>query len=150
MLARVYELLSMYVHDLNIIFTISYIASIQFFVEFSGQSAVVSATGFVGTLTLKGERMVVLVTNNHVFQTLKQARKASYQFGYQSGSEKWQPKKIQGDDLIVDNESFFFTHHVCRNNNYVAIRTYNIDYRQIKGYIHYNQSMTFEFEYLNT
>lgn len=75
------------------------------------QSAVVSATGFVGTLTLKGERMVVLVTNNHVFQTLEQARSATYQFGYQSGSEKWQPKKIPGEELIVDNKSFFFTHH---------------------------------------
>ena len=57
--------------------------------------------------------MVVLVTNNHVFQTLEQARSASYQFGYQSGSGKWQPKKILGEELIVNNKSFFFTHHVC-------------------------------------
>ena len=61
--------------------------------------------------------MVVLVTNNHVFQTLKQARSASYQFGYQSDSEKWQPKKIPGEELIVDNKSFFFTHHVCVSKN---------------------------------
>lgn len=82
--------------------------------EFSEKSVVATATGFVGTLTLEGinegEPMVVLVTNHHVFQTLEQARSASYQFGYQSSSQKWQPKVIEGKDLIVNNKSLFFTH----------------------------------------
>ena len=84
-------------------------------VEFRGKLA----TGFVGTLTLKGECMVVLVTNNHVFQTLEQARSASYRFGYlnDSTSGRWQPEKIKGEDLIVNNKSFFFTHHVCISKN---------------------------------
>ena len=62
--------------------------------------------------------MVVLVTNHHVFQTLEQAQKASYQFGYHSDSGRWQPEKIKGDELIADNKSFFFTHCVCSLANY--------------------------------
>lgn len=54
--------------------------------------------------------MLVLVTNNHVLETLEQARSASYQFGYQTDNEKWQPELIIGEDLIVDNKDFFFTH----------------------------------------
>jgi len=56
--------------------------------------------------------MLVLVTNHHVFQTLEQARKATYQFGYQDDSDKWQPKLIKGEELISDNKSFFFTNRV--------------------------------------
>ena len=75
----------------------------------------VTATGFVGSLTLQGKNggdpILVLVTNNHVFQTLEQALKASYQFGYHTDSEKWQPDLIEGKDFIVNNKDFFFTHH---------------------------------------
>lgn len=56
--------------------------------------------------------MDVLVTNNHVFQNLEQAKNASYQFGYQNDSGMWQPEIIKGKELIVDNKAFFFTHHV--------------------------------------
>ena len=74
-----------------------------------------TATGFIGSFTLKGKNdgnpILVLVTNNHVFQTLEQALKASYQFGYHTDSEKWQPDLIKGEDLIYNNEDYFFTHH---------------------------------------
>ena len=57
--------------------------------------------------------MLVLVTNNHVFQTLEQARKATYQFGYHNDSGKWQlPESIKGEVLVRDNKSLFFTNHV--------------------------------------
>ena len=93
------------------------IACTYLFVEFSKKREKVSATGFVGRVTLKGEPMVVLVTNNHVFQTLEQAMNASYQFGFQSNSGRWQPEEIKGKDLIVENKQFFFSHQVCHCNN---------------------------------
>ena len=90
----------------------SYSIYAYLFVKFSKKVEKVSATGFVGSVTLKGERMVVLVTNNHVFQTLEQAMNASYQFGFLSDSGRWQPEEIKGKDLIVDNKKFFFSHQV--------------------------------------
>ena len=55
--------------------------------------------------------MVVLVTNNHMLENLEQARDASYQFGYHFDNGSWEPKKINGEDLVAEDETLFFTDH---------------------------------------
>ena len=83
------------------------------FIKFSEEGTETTATGFVGKLTFKKENGAepVLVTNNHIFQSVDQARNASYTFGYHHNSHELQnPGLIQGNDLVPDNASFFYTH----------------------------------------
>lgn len=55
--------------------------------------------------------MVVLVTNNHLLETLEEAQKASYTFGNHHDRDKL-PKPIKGEILIPSDQFFFFTHKV--------------------------------------
>jgi len=73
--------------------------------SYRGETKTACASGFVGTLTINGNTITVLVTNNHVFPTREQARKATFCFGYQSTTGS-QPEEIEGEKLIDENALF--------------------------------------------
>jgi len=71
-------------------------------------------TGWVASLTLKGRKVTVLLTNNHVLGKLEYAcsEDTEYQFAYlYKDNEMMNPAVIYGDKLIPNNATGFHTCH---------------------------------------
>ena len=99
--------MSNYVHVYTILFRINFISF-----EKGGH-----ASGFVGTLTINESTVNMLVTNHHVFQSLHQARTATYEFGYHQekpDDPSLQPKMITGEELIPEDAKVYINEKISQ------------------------------------